>query len=148
MDASRFAKEWMENRDVFIKETISETAYFRYEGKWENGVEFSIMQPKDMERIVGVLASCSISFQNSKREAIDLHEREEFIMDLKETMLLHPIFAFFEPNDNPDFVLFVKEISFDELTEGRLARATDEVTRMVMWLSLKFSRRFGVLKER
>jgi hypothetical protein len=51
------------------------------------------------------------------------------------------------PDDNPKSILFVKEISFDELTEGRLAQAADEVSRMVMWLSLVFLRRFGKPKE-
>jgi hypothetical protein len=143
-EASKAIKMWMEDRGVFTEEVSTETAHFQYEGTWENGVSFSIVQPKDMKRIVGVVSKCEIEPQYpTALDSLNSHERQEFLWDIKETLLLVPIFTIFMPDDNPKSILFVKEIAFDELTEGRLAQAVDQVSRMIMWLSLVFLRRFG-----
>ena len=138
----------MEDRGVFNEEVSADTSYFRYEGTWETGVGFSIVQPKDMLRIVGAVSNYEIERQYPKAlESLNPYERQEFLWDIKQGILLVPIFSIFMPDDNPKSILFVKEISFDELTEGRLAQAADEVSRMVMWLSLVFLRRFGKPKD-
>jgi hypothetical protein len=43
-------------------------------------------------------------------------------------------------------VQFTKEISYDELTEGKLGDAVIDVTRCVLWVIWTFRRAFGPLK--
>jgi hypothetical protein len=48
---------------------------------------------------------------------------------------------------NPQKMQFAKEISFDELTEGRLNEALDAVCRSTIWTIWTMIRKFGMPPE-
>jgi hypothetical protein len=68
----------------------------------------------------------------------------------KEIVFASPAYSF-----NPEYkidgtfkgIQFMKDISYDELTEGRLGDAVSNVTKCVLWVIWTFRRQFGHLKE-
>jgi hypothetical protein len=75
-------------------------------------------------------------------------ERDDFLWDLKKELIFAPATFFMSPNiNNPKTIQFAKEISFDELTEGRLIEAMDAVCRSTIWAIWMIIRRFGVPRE-
>jgi hypothetical protein len=64
-------------------------------------------------------------------------------------MLIPPGFALGPTMENPEWIFFIKEISYDELTEGRLIESVDQVSRAVLLAASILFEQFGLgeLKE-
>lgn len=139
-EAKEFVKRWMNDRKVFksdASDKSKDTAYFSYEGASDTGINFAIQQPKNIMRVVGIVARIIFDPQQLKVLAdLDAQKRDDFIKKLSNGLLfVNPTFVLGPKPENPEWVLFVKEISYDELTEGRLIDAVDQVNRAVIFAS-------------
>jgi hypothetical protein len=144
-EAAAFVKRWMNDRRLFNKESTNDTVYFSYDGTCNTGVNISIQQPKDVVRAVGVTAKMLIPPYHLKiLSVLDRLKRSEFFRNLNQNlMFIPPAFAIGPNMENPEWVFFIKEISYDELTEGRLIESVDQVSRAVLWAASILFEQFG-----
>lgn len=135
-EAKAFVKRWMDDRRVFRTDASdkSKDAYFSYEGISDSGINFAIQQPRNMTRVVGVTSK--ILFDKGQLENLSEEKRNNFLNDLcKKLLFVNPAWTPGPKLEKPEWVLFIKEISYDELTEGRLINAVDQVSRTVIFAS-------------
>lgn len=144
-DVKEKIEVWMRARQIFIREKKSDDTDFQFEGKTETQVGIVIAKPKKLYNSVIVISKLELHPNhlaafgrlNSKR-------KEEFIWDLKRDLIFAPAtFMLEQSGDNLKSIQFAKEISFDELTEGRLIEAIDNVCRPLIWTVWVFIKRFG-----
>ena len=148
-DASKFIRKWMEDREAFEGEIATEGSYFHYEGIGDRCC-FCIVQPKEMKRVIGVMSSPDITENYKKNlERLDPIERKKFFIDVEKELMFLPIYTTIhlenegEDKDEPTSIFLVREISFDELSEGKLNEASNIISRAVNLISLIFLKRFG-----
>ena len=93
-EAREFVKKWMDDRKVFQKDSNNDTVYFAYDGACNTGVNFSVQQPKDVVRALGVTAKMLIPIEHLKiLSDLDQLKRSEFFRDLsRNLMLIYPSF--------------------------------------------------------
>ena len=144
-EAKRKIDEWMKGRKIFIREKESDEAHFQFEGLTETQIGITIAQPKKLFRSIVVISKLelhpkhqeALNRLNSKRKA-------EFIWDLKKDLIFAPATFIMEPSgEDLKSIQFMKEISFDELTEGRLIEAMDNVCRCLICVAWALVRKFG-----
>lgn len=139
-EAMSFVRTWMNDRKVFksdISDKNKDNTYFSYEGASGIGINFSVQQPKDLVRVVGVTARLLIDSNQQKAFSdLDAQERNEFLKRLSNNLLYaDPTYAVGPNPETPEWILLIKEISYDELTEGRLIDAIDKINRTVISVS-------------
>lgn len=135
-EASKFVRRWMNDRRVFQCDASdkSKEAFFSYEGASGNGINFAIQQPKNMVRVVGV--TTKILFDQQQLNDLGPEKCDKFFKNLGKSLLfVNPTFTPGPKLETPEWLLFIKEISYDELTEGRLIDAVDQVCRAVIFAS-------------
>ncbi|VVB62995.1 Uncharacterised protein [uncultured archaeon] len=155
-EAKELIQGWMNDRRFFdpaLSPTpIPEEFHFIVGGKAANEIPFSVLQPKELERTVVVIANVTLGKMHFDAfNAMKKEERDNLLWDLqKEIIFASPLYSF-NPEYNVDGtfkgIQFTKEISYDELTEGRLGDAVSSVTRCVLWVVWTFRRKFGPSKE-
>jgi len=135
-EAKAFVRRWMDDRRVFRTDASdnSKDVYFSYEGVSDCGINVAIQQPRNIKRVVGVTSK--IVFDKGQLETLSEEKRNNFLNDLgKKLLFVNPTWTQGPKPENPEWVLFIKEISYDELTEGRLIDAVDQVSRTVIFAS-------------
>lgn len=142
-------KKWMEDSGVFEDELETEDELFHFHGNGEFGVGYCVMQPDKTKKTIGIVSGSSdIEDHKMALENLDAKEREQFFMDIKQELLSMAVWFSFEPKDDPDSIMIVKELSVDEITEARLMEATNLICRAVAIVRLMFRRKFGELEEK
>jgi hypothetical protein len=146
-EASTFIRKWMEDSKVFKSESSNGAFFFQYDGNVAGEIEFSIQQPKELVRVIGVLSRMAIDPEHlEKLSAVDEKAREKIFADIAEYLIfLPPNFAFEPTPGNPKSIFFVKEITYDELTEGRLNAAMNQICRGLIFTSNKLTEKLGEL---
>jgi hypothetical protein len=154
--AMELIQVWMADRR-FYDPSLSpvptpEGFHFFVGGKDVNEIPFSVLQPKELIRTVVVAANVKLGKEHLDAfNAMKKEDRDNLLWNLqKEIVFASPAFSF-----NPEYkidgtfkgIQFVKDISYDELTEGRLGEAVSNVTKCVLWVVWTFRRQFGPLKE-
>jgi hypothetical protein len=146
-EAKEFVKRWMDDRKVFKSDASDknkDTAYFFYEGASNIGISFVIQQPKNIVRVVGIVAKIALDTKQLKALADLGEKRDDFIQSLSDRLLfLNPTFILGPEPENPEWILFIKEISYDELTEGRLIDGVDQINRAVIFASSIIADKLG-----
>ncbi|AET65317.1 hypothetical protein Mhar_1961 [Methanothrix harundinacea 6Ac] len=146
-EARTLIHNWMADRGYFIKEGDFIGYRFEFIGKFGNDTHFSIIQPESLPRAVVVVSNVSVSAAHyDALSSMELKDREEFIWDLKREFIFLPSSFTFDPSFEqlgiPKSIQFSKEISYDELTEGRLHEAVDYNSRCVLWVIWVFGKMF------
>jgi hypothetical protein len=141
--------EWMKGRKIFIRELESDETYFQFEGKTETQVGIVIAQPKKLFRSIVVISKLELHPKHLEAlRRLNPKKKAEFIWDIKRDLIFAPAtFTMEQSGDNLTSVQFTREISFDELTDGRLIEAVDNVCRPLIWTAWVFLRRFGKPEE-
>ena len=144
-EAKEFVKRWMVDRKVYKNDSTGDAVHFQYEGTCSTGVNFSIQHPNDMVRVVGITVKMLIDPHHLKILAeFSTQRREEFLRNLANRLIfVSPAFQFGPAPEHPEWLFFVKEISYDELTEGRLMDGVDQLSRAVIFASSIFIDKFG-----
>lgn len=154
--AKELIQNWMNYRKFINPATSSTTVpdelYFMISGKASDDIPFSILQPKDLGRTVVVLANVILGQEHFEAfNEMEPKDRENLFWDLQRSIIFAPVTYSFNPEYKKDGtfrgIQFIKEISYDELTEGRLGDAVSNVTKCVLWVIWVFRREFGPLKE-
>jgi hypothetical protein len=148
-EAKEFVRTWMVDRKVYKNDTTSDAVHFQYDGICSTGVNFSIQHPKDMIRVVGVTVKMLIDANHLKMlTQFSSQKRAKFLKNLSDRLIfVPPAFQFGPAPEHPEWLFFVKEISYDELTEGRLMDAVDQLSRAVIFASSIFIDTFGEPRE-
>ena len=148
-EQAKIVYDWMKVRKLFTKASKIDKATFQFQGISGNKVSFIITQPVDAPRTIIVVST--LNFIPSHQEAISKlspKEKDAFFWDLKRDLIFAPAQFGMHPNINdPKQIQFQKEISFDELTEGRLLNAMDAVSRSTIWTIMVMIRKFGAPVE-
>ena len=154
-EAQTLIRNWITDRGFFDKESKIIEAdpapkgfLFQFYGKAPTTIPYNIIQPDLFNRTILILANVRItqpridSLKSMKKE-----DRDDFLWNLqKDIMFAPPTFTFdssYEKTGIPEGIQFTKEISYDELTEGKLAESVDYVCRCVLWVIWAFQKEFG-----
>jgi hypothetical protein len=137
--------EWMKGRGIFIQEIKSEETEFQFEGRTETQVGITIVKPKKLYKSFIVVSRLELHPDHlAKFDLLNSKKKAEFVWDLKKDFIFVPAtFTIEQLGDNLKSIQFTKEISFDELTEGRLIEAVDNVCRPLIWTAWVLVKRFG-----
>ncbi|MDQ1317834.1 MAG: hypothetical protein QG588_1488 [Candidatus Poribacteria bacterium] len=140
---------WMRGRGIFIREIESEETHFQFEGKTETQVGIIIAQPKKLYRSIVVISKLELHPKHlALLGGLNSKKRAEFIWGLKKDLIFAPAtFTMEQSGSNLRSIQFAKEISFDELTDGRLIEAVDNVCRPLIWTAWVFVKKFGQPEE-
>ncbi len=153
--AKELIQGWMDDRSFFdptLSPTpIPEGLHFIIGGKGANEIPFSILQPKELKKTVVVIANVSLAKEHfDALNEMKAEDRNMLLWNLQRDIVFAPPTYSFNPEYQKDGtfkgVQFTKEISYDELTEGKLGDAVIDVTRCVLWVIWTFRRAFGPLK--
>jgi hypothetical protein len=148
-EAKTKIEEWMKGRFPQKDAPVSEPNNFQYNSETANGIGFSVIQPKGHPDFVVVVAAIAIDpYQLKKLESIDPKNRDDLLWDLKKELLFWPPHFKFDNPIIPQSIQFHTEISFDELTIGRLHDALNQITRCMLWIAWSLGREFGVPSEK
>ncbi|MGD0955042.1 MAG: DUF2299 family protein [Methanotrichaceae archaeon] len=141
--------DWMKGRNIFIRGIKSVDSIFQFEGKTETQIGFVITQPKSVPRSIIVVSNLEIPPRHFElMTKLPPREKDDFLWDLKEDLIFAPATFFMVPDLNsPKSIQFAKELSFDELSEGRLIEAMDAVCRSTIWTIWMLVRKFGQPEE-
>lgn len=154
-EAKILTEGWMRDRGLLSEkpspdnEDATKQFNFKYDGETKIGVKFSLIQPKDLKRTVVATSRIEIAPSHLKSlDSLASDELDDFLWSVRKELVFAPATFMFIPLDGKlESIQFTKEISFDELTEGRLSDAIDSLIRctlMVVWL---FRKAFGAGKE-
>lgn len=149
-EPARVVHDWMKIKSLQgmpIKTDGSNT--FEFAGRTEHQVAFVVTQPKKYPRSIIIVSN--LEFLPAHIDAMSKlppKEKDAFLWDLKKELIFAPATFIMSPNMNdPKTIQFAKEISFDELSEGRLTEALDFVCRSVVWTIWVLIRKFGIPTE-
>jgi hypothetical protein len=141
---------WMKHRKVFQSETVPapEKLWFQFIGKEENGLPFTVLQPKKWDTSILVLAEITIGEWHFKSlEAMRSKDREEFLDNIRRSITFAPATYAFDPTfpitGIPKGVQFSKEICYDGLTEDRLSGSMRDVIMGVLFVMSRIRKEFG-----
>jgi hypothetical protein len=148
-EVKRKVDEWMKGRGIFIREIESDETHFQFEGRTETKIGITIAQPKKLHKSVVVISKLELHPKHLETlSRLNPKKKAEFIWDLKRDLIFAPAtFIMEQSGEDLKSIQFTKEISFDELTEGRLIEAVDNVCRPLIWTAWVFVRRFGQPEE-
>jgi len=145
-DASSLIKRWLVDRGYFVEEEKREEAHFQYAARSSIGMNFVVVQPKGLTRSVLVAARLTLHPDHLRAlEAMKPSERHELLMEIRYGLLFSPAAFRTEPPENElvrSFV-FEAEITYDELTEGSLLRAMNDVQRGLLYVVWKLTDTLG-----
>lgn len=149
-------RDWMSDR-MFIDPALSPSSapegfHFVIGGKAANGLPFSILQPAQLKRTVVVIANVSLAKEHFDAfNSMEIKDRENLLLNLQRDLIFQsPTYSFNQEYERDGIfkgLQFIKEISYDELTEGKLGDAVNDVTKCVLWVIWTFREAFGPLKE-
>lgn len=147
-EAKAMIEEWLISRALPAKDVNREGTTFQIESRTETNIAFAIMKPERFQRSVFVATKIEVHAEHFKALcSMNLKEQNGFLWELKkELLVLPPTFMFQSKSDQysvPESIQFTKEISFDELTEGRLVDAMDQTCRGVILVTWIFLKTFG-----
>ena len=145
-DAEKFIKKWMSDRGYLSGELRPDGIAFQLNGKFDTGVSFSIIQPQNLMRSFVVVAQIDIHSSHLKAiQSMSDEELGKFLWGLRRDLFFAiPSFAFIPAGaDVPNAIQFNKQISFDELTEGKLYNTVEYTCRCVLWVALVLTGKFG-----
>lgn len=146
-DAMILVERWMDNRYPKKDFPSSDMDNFRYASETALGIGFSVHQPKAHVDFLVVRARILFDPDHiQKIGLLDIKDRDDLLWDLKEKLLFWPPhFEFeFDKQQLPTAIRFSVEISFDELTIGKLQDAINQITRCLLWVAWSFAHNFGV----
>jgi hypothetical protein len=154
--ARELIKGWMNDRgffDVVLSPVpIPKGFHFVIGGKAANGLPFSVLQPEGLKETVMVVANVSLGKDHfDALNDLNAKDRDTLLWNLqKDIMFKSPTYSFnseFQTDGTFKAIQFTKEISYDELTKGKLGDAVIDVTRCVLWVIWTFRKEFGPSKE-
>lgn len=149
-EAECFIKKWMIDRSYFAEERKLDGLDFQLDGKFETGVSFSIIQPSKLKRAVVVVAQ--IDFHPIHLEAMRSMKSEDigrFLGSLqRDLFFVIPSFRFIPKGASiPSSIQFNKQISYDQLTEGKLYDTVEYSCRCILWVAWMVTGKFGRIPE-
>ena len=108
-------------------------------------IGITILHPKKLFRSILIVSRIEVHPKHRDLlNELQPNEKADFIWNLKRDLIFAPATFRMEPSGNDiDSMQFTNEISFDELTEGKLIEAVDNVCRPLIWVAWTFMRRFG-----
>ena len=144
-------ERWISDRGLRVvdpkreNQELEEELNFRYDGRTVTGIGFSIVQPKAAPRTVLALSRVEIAPNHfGALKSMKTRRFEDFLLDLRKELVLAPaMFLLIPPQGVPQSVQFAKEVSFDELTEGKLIEAVNNIVKCTILLILLFNKKFG-----
>jgi len=145
-EAKEKVRTWMEGRRIFIKETEADEVDFQLNGRTETQIPLAIVLPKDLPKTILVVTKIELHKMHANAlNQLTPQEKEAFIWDLKKDLMFAPAAFNMEPSGTDlKAIQFTKEISFDELSDGRLIDAMDSVCRSFIWTAWVLTKKFGV----
>jgi hypothetical protein len=148
-DAMLLIEKWMGGRGFAIspeqdKDGATDEFNFKFNSKTDMGLGFAIMQPKNVPRTVIMASRVDIAKPHDDAlGSMKTRKFEDFMWELKKELILAPAaFQILPPQGIPKSIQLSREISFDELTEGRLADALGSIMKSAVLIILLFSKKF------
>lgn len=144
-EARLFIERWFNDRGYDNSATsISENLEFQFNGVSDTGIGFTIIKPAKLPRAIVVATRIkAIQFHVDMLKSLSGEDLENFLWELKRGLLLTPPNFRFDNPAIPTTMDFTKEISFDELTEGRLHDAVDQTIRCILYTAWLFNYKLG-----
>lgn len=150
-EAKKFIEEWLLSRGLPAKEVNREGTVFQIDSKAPIDIAFAAIQPINLPRSVFIITKVDVDSAHLKAlKSRSLKKRIRFIWSLKKELVTIPPAFLCQPTGGPEVIpesiQFMKEISFDELTEGRLVEAMDQTCRGVILTAWIFLNELGAVE--
>jgi len=149
-EAKSLSERWMSDMGYFTREVTPcpDDLNFVLEGMSPNGIPFIIIHPKKLPRAIVVIVNVRVTESSfASLSSLNKNDRDEFLWNLQREIMFAPPSFFFEPTFEdggiPRIIQFSEDIWYDELTEGRLAKAVNDTVRSALWVIWSFRRKFG-----
>lgn len=149
-EAKHLVEKWIQDRKLStpsqqIPDESAEELNFGYNGKTETGLGFVVIQPKHATRVIIVASRLDLAKPHvDALGSMKARKLEDLMWELKKELVLSPAsYLISPPTGIPKSIQFSQEISFDELTEGKLADALGSITKSMVLAILLFGKRFG-----
>jgi hypothetical protein len=145
-DAEKFIKRWMDDSGYLVGELRPDGITFQLNGKFNTGVAFSIIHPEKLARAFTIVAQIDIHPSHIKAiESMGDEEINKLLWGLRRDLFFTiPTFSFIPRGVRiPKAIQFNKQISLDELTEGKLYNNVEYTCRCVLWVAMVLTGRFG-----
>lgn len=138
-------ERWIKDRGYVVNTAPSSESFeFQFNGSSHLGIGFAIIQPKDLKRVVIVATRIMVDqFHIDALKSLENDSRSEFLWELQMGLIFVPPTFKIDNPSIPTSIDFTKEISFDELTEGKLHEALDQTIRCVLYTAWLFNKKFG-----
>jgi hypothetical protein len=144
-EAHVLVKDWLISRSfsILVEDIGKDDINFQFESKNSSGIGFAVIQTKKLPRSLIIVSKLNFHQRHQERlDSMSDKEREEIYWNLRRDFIFIPATFMFMPAKSPNAIQFSKEISFDELTEGRLTESLDQVLRGAVWVIWVFGRIF------
>jgi hypothetical protein len=150
-EAMHLIENWMQDRGLAIPseqedEESKRELNFKYDGKTDIGLGFAIIQPKRAKRVVIMVSRVDIAKPHKDAlGSMKVRKFEDFMWEIKKELVFAPTtFQILPPEGIPESIQFSREISFDELTEGKLADTLGSIMKSTVLIILLFGKKFGL----
>jgi hypothetical protein len=145
IEAKEKVFEWMNGRKIFVQEIKSEETNFQFEGKTETQIGIVITKPKKLFKSIAIISKIELHPKHIEAlSRLNQKKKDDFLWDLKRDLIFAPAtFTMEQSGKDLKSIQFAKEISFDELTDGRLIEAMDNVCRCIIWTAWVLVKKFG-----
>lgn len=147
--AAKTVYDWMNGRNISIKAIKSDDVEFQFAGTTDDQFGFTVAQLKKLPRSVFMASNLEILPSHvEEMNKLTPEEKDTFLWALKKELFFAPAtFHMMPDGTNPKTIQFAKEISFDELTEGRLIDAMDAIHRCFVWTASVLVRKLSLAQE-
>ncbi|HOE46417.1 MAG TPA: DUF2299 family protein [Methanothrix soehngenii] len=150
-EAKRLIKEWMVSRGLPAKEVDQKNTVFQIESKTPTDIVLVAIQSSTLPRSVFIITKIDIHPAHLEAlKSVNPERRTQFLWELKKELASIPPAFLCQPIGSidtvPESIQFMKEISFDELTEGRLIEAMDQTCRGIILTAWIFLKEFGAVE--
>jgi hypothetical protein len=144
--ARTLIERWLNDRGYIVDATSpSENLEFQFSSSSNSGIGFAIIHPKNLKRVVIVATRITVDpFHVDALKSLEHESRSEFLWELQQSLLFFPPAFRIDNPSMPTSIDFTKEISFDELTEGKLHDAVDQTIRCVLYTAWLFNKKLGI----
>jgi hypothetical protein len=147
-DIAGMIRNFLTGRNLPMEEVSGKNNKLQIATKNHMGINFSITQPKNVERVVLVAAKLQFhEFHFNHLKSMKDSERDTLLWNLREKLVFVPPSFMLDPPALPSSIQFIQEISYDEMTEGALGKALTCIARCVILVSWVFNRNIGVPPE-
>lgn len=147
-ELERKLSKWLTEEDFVVKSQKNPMASFILVASNPNaGISVTVSQNTKHPDRIEVSSQMMFGEYAKKLAELPKEEREEFLWDLRFSLVRSDVIFAIMPPENPQSVLVMKNIWYDGLTKDRFMSAVQRVSEGALLCSWKIVHRFGYIDQ-